>query len=192
MKQEFKAQRTSAGALAIAALVLCAAFASPPVPSTPQATANAFYARYLKYKVMGVPNNEMRANFADVITPALEKALARANTAEMNYAAATHNEVPPLLEGDPFSSLFEGATGYTLKGCTVNGTTARCDVAMIYKDKLQEMTTNWTDTLVLVESADLGWRVDDIVYGGEWAFGNKGQLTKVLNDVVAEAGSISQ
>lgn len=190
MRDDLK--RPMASASTLAALVLCAAFAAPPVPSTPQATVEAFYTLYLRYKVMGIPGGAMRANFKDVITPALDNALARADTAEASYAAATHNEVPPLFEGDLFSSLFEGATGYTLKDCAVEGATARCEVNLTYKDKIKAMTTTWTDTLLLVDTATLGWRIDDITYGGQWDFGNKGRLTKVLNDVASEASSISQ
>ena len=36
-------------------------------------------------------------------------------------------------------------------------------------------------------STDKGWRVDDIVYGGAWDFGNKGRLSDTLKAVVAES-----
>ena len=34
---------------------------------------------------------------------------------------------------------------------------------------------HWTDTALLVETP-AGWRVDDIDYGGNWPFANKGTL----------------
>jgi hypothetical protein len=30
-----------------------------------------------------------------------------------------------------------------------------------------------------------GWRVDDIVYGGNWAFGNKGRLSELLKQAIS-------
>jgi hypothetical protein len=41
---------------------------------------------------------------------------------------------------------------------------------------------------LLVKDA-AGWRVDDIQYGGSWAFGNKGKLSDSLKAVIAEVPS---
>ena len=115
----------------LAALLLSggAAFADS---STPAAAARSFYDLYLKEKPRGVPDDVMREKFAPLISPALELALADANTAEKAHFVATKNEEPPLFEGDVFSSLFEGATSYKLGACAIESGKAYCDIDLTY------------------------------------------------------------
>ena len=40
-------------------------------------------------------------------------------------------------------------------------------------------------TAVLLVNTPAGWRVDDIAYGGGWAFGNKGRLSELLKQTIA-------
>jgi hypothetical protein len=46
------------------------------------------------------------------------------------------------------------------------------------------MPVAWSDT-VLVVNTPSGWRVDDIAYGGSWAFGNKGRLSELLKQTLS-------
>ena len=43
---------------------------------------------------------------------------------------------------------------------------------------------NWTDTVVLVNMPQ-GWKVDDVVYDADFAFGNTGRLSEMLTMVIA-------
>jgi len=178
--------------LVIGALSFCSAFASPPRPQSPERTTAAFYAQYLKLRVMGVPDARARKKLTDVLSPGLLAALARADEAEAQYARETLNQVPPLFEGDLFSSLFEGATSYRLSGCTTESSTARCVVDLTHAEGTGPPAIAWRDTLVLTSSVELGWRVDDIDFGGTWEFASKDLLSAVLKDIVADANSISQ
>jgi hypothetical protein len=49
---------------------------------------------------------------------------------------------------------------------------------------MRRVHSNWTDTLLLVRTAD-GWKIDDIAYGGSWAFGNKGRLSDTLKQAIS-------
>ena len=79
--------------------------------------AATFYDIVLSERTSGVPDAEMRAKLRPVISPDLDSLLAQAAEAERRHTARTNNEEPPYLQGDIFSSLFEGATGYEISGC---------------------------------------------------------------------------
>jgi hypothetical protein len=64
-----------------------------------------------------------------------------------------------------------------------NAQTGKCVADLIYADS-RSKPTNWTDTLLLVRTSG-GWKVDDIVYGGNWAFGNKGKLSDTLKQAIS-------
>ncbi len=93
---------------------------------------------------------------------------------------------PPLLEGDLFTSLFEGATAWKVGACGGDAATGRCAVALRYDAAGLKKPVTWTDTFYLV-AVPGGWRVDDIGYGAGFAFGNTGRLSDTLKSVLAMA-----
>ncbi len=132
----------------------------------------------------GIPDKEGRIKLAPYLSPALNRMLADGAAAEARFAAKIKN-APPLIEGDLFSSLFEGATAWKLGACSPSGATARCPVEFTHAQSGRPPVT-WTDTLLLANTAG-GWRVDDIVYGANFQFGNTGTLTDTLKTVLREA-----
>jgi hypothetical protein len=121
---------------------------------------------------------------APYLSPALNKLLADGAAAEARFSAKI-KDAPPLIEGDLFSSLFEGATAWKLGACTASGATARCPVNYTHADNRRKPVT-WTDSLLLVNTPQ-GWRVDDIAYGAGFQFGNTGTLTQTLKTVLRDA-----
>jgi hypothetical protein len=94
-----------------------------------------------------------------------------------------------MLEGDIFSSLFEGATGWKVGACQGDATAARCPVTlthtpMVLPGQKAEKPVNWTDTVTVVATPQ-GWKVDDIAYDAGFAFGNTGRLSGMLQMVIA-------
>ncbi|MEZ5667557.1 MAG: hypothetical protein R3F55_09025 [Alphaproteobacteria bacterium] len=152
--------------------------------ATPHAAAQAFYDAVAALPVGGVPDEAGRATLAPLVSPALGEALDAAAAAEAAHSAATAGAEPPLAEGDLFSSLYEGPTGYTVGDCVAAGIGATCPVALVRDDSAG--TTAWTDTAVVVESGE-GWRLADIVYGGDWDFAAQGRLTDALAGIAAAA-----
>ncbi|HUJ02954.1 MAG TPA: hypothetical protein VLW75_04895 [Rhizomicrobium sp.] len=139
---------------------------------------NDFYSAYMSAPHDGIPDDAARDRFAPYITPALSQLLAAGDAAEARYAKETHNESPPIIEGDLFTSLFEGATAFKVGACKADDDRGRCAVFLTYDDKSAE-PVHWTDTAIL-ERTQAGWRIDDIAYGGKWKFGNRGKLTETL------------
>lgn len=175
------------GPLALAVLLL----ATLPLAAQtgPEAAAAGFLSVYGSFHPSdGIPDAAGRARLQPFLSPGLNKLLADGAAAEARFSAKA-KDAPPLIEGDLFSSMFEGATEWKLQACTVGGNGARCPVAFTHLGGGASPTAkaaNWTDTLLLVNTPQ-GWRVDDIAYGGGFRFGNTGRLSDTLKTVTSEA-----
>ena len=173
------------------AVLICALLLIGEAPAAaadagaPAAAASGFYTAYLSLKQGGIPDAKARKSLEPFLSPALDRLIVEGEKAEASYAALTKNEVPPLLEGDIFTSMFEGATAFRVGDCAAHGAKADCSVSLTYEspgDKPQR----WSDTAVLVQTAS-GWRVDDIDFGGNWPFANKGTLKENLTFAIHNA-----
>lgn len=174
-----------AGAAPKAAAPKAAAVPAATAPAaTPEDGARAFYAVYLAARVMGLPTVAAQRRFAPTLSTSLASALAAAGAAEDRHFKATKNQEPPLWEGDPFTSLFEGAQRAKVERCRVDGERAECDVALGFRDPRSRVEQSWHDRARLVRERG-GWVVDDIAYGGGWDFGPKGTLKANLAQVAA-------
>jgi len=156
----------------------------------PAAAVNAFYAVYKgQHAQGGIPDATGRLRYTPVLSPRLNKQLADAARAQTRLTAKVKNAVPPMLEGDIFSSLFEGATSWKVGSCQGDAKVARCTVALSYvpppaQNARSPKPANWNDTVVTTYTPQ-GWKVDDVVYDAGFAFGNTGRLSDMLQMVVA-------
>jgi hypothetical protein len=156
-----------------------------PNAATPDAVASGFLSVYGSFHPSdGIPDAGARARLQPFLSPALNKMLVDAAAAQARFAAKIKG-APPLIEGDLFSSMFEGATQSKLQVCAISGNQARCPVAFTHTGS-NGRATSWTDTLLLANTPG-GWRVDDIAYGGGFQFGNTGRLSDTLKTVTGEA-----
>ena len=173
--------------------VLLALLATPALASTDPATAvGDFYGVYVPLHVKGggIPDATARVRYQPVLSPRLNKLIADAAAAQARLTAKVKNAVPPMLEGDVFSSLFEGASDYQIGECRGDAKTARCPVALSYvppviPGKKAEKPAKWNDTVVVVMTRQ-GWKVDDVIYDAGFAFGNTGRLSSMLQMVISQ------
>jgi hypothetical protein len=170
--------------------------ASPPASDIEQAgaAASGFYSAYATFHPSdGIPDARGRARLEPYISSALDRLLTDGEAAEQHFAAVTKHMSPPLIEGDLFTSNFEGATAWNVGPCEIAADLARCPVALGYRSRTREdaRPVNWTDTIYLVHTA-AGWRVDDIAYGAAGAFGNKGRLAQTLRDAIRDGNDATQ
>lgn len=150
-----------------------------------------FYAVYKSQQRNGggIPDATARARYQAVLSPRLNKQMADAALAQARLTAKVKNAVPPMLEGDIFTSLFEGATGWKLNQCQGDARQARCSVTLTHTPlalpgQKAEKPVTWTDAVIVVATPQ-GWKVDDIAYDANFAFGNTGRLSGMLQMVVA-------
>ena len=175
----------------VVALLAAAITAAASTSEDPAAAAKGFYGVYATFHPSdGIPDARARAKLKPFISPALDKLLGEGEAAEAHFAKVTKNMSPPLIEGDLFTSNFEGATAFQVGACASQGNTAHCAVSLQYRDdeKKDSKPVNWTDTVYLTHTAN-GWQVDDIGYGANWAFGNKGRLKDVLAGAIRDGNS---
>ncbi len=172
----------------LAAFQVQSALAAPS-GNAPAAAVETFYAVYRTFNPSdGIPDAAALKKYAPTISPALEKLLADGDAAETRYAKA-NKDVPPLVEGDLFTSNFEGATSMKVGACKTSAASAACKVDLVYADphpRPQDKPAKWTDTVYLVMTPK-GWRVDDIGYGATWDFGNKGRLSDTVKQAIHDS-----
>jgi hypothetical protein len=150
--------------------------------------ADGFYGAYMTlHPSDGIPDAATRAKFAPFVSPALGQMFIEGDAAEGRYRTATKNQSPPLVEGDLFTSNFEGVTAYKIGNCAPDAKGGHCAVKLTYDDKKGKPLV-WTDTVYLVDTPQ-GLRVDDIAYGG---FGNGGRLTLTLTHAIAEGNAYAK
>jgi hypothetical protein len=150
-------------------------------------TVTGFYGAYATFHPSdGIPDAQARARYELYISPALDALLAQGSRAEEKFGKANKNS-PPMIEGDLFTSNFEGATSYKIGACSGDAKLAKCTVALTY-DNRKDKPVLWSDTVFLVATPS-GWRVDDIGYGANTDFGNKGKLSETLHSIIADAGN---
>jgi hypothetical protein len=152
---------------------------------------DGFYRAYSTFHPSdGIPDAKGRAKYEPYISPALDKLLIEGDKAEDRFAKA-NKDSPPLIEGDLFTSNFEGATAFKIGACTEKGSAGTCKAMLAYDpgktNNPKDKPFSWTDTVYLV-STPAGWRVDDIGYGGTWDFGNKGRMSDTLKSAIRDAG----
>ncbi len=176
-------QGLKSGGTAVLAVFLAAAWGG--AGTSPRHATEKFYRVYLERREGGVPTGARLAAFREVISADLFSLLERAGAAAKAYARETRGESPPLVEGDLFTSLFEGATRYRVEECRSVRASATCRVALAYEERGAK-PVEWTDTITLVRG-DSGWRVSDVEFGGTWEFMHAGRLVGLLESVIAES-----
>jgi len=159
----------------------------------PAAGAAGFYDVYLaQHGAGGIPDATGRQRYAAVVSPALGALLTQAAVAQARTAARIKSRGPqaavmPMLDGDIFTALFEGATSYRVGECRGDAAAARCTVTLTRVAPAAgpgARPVTWHDTLVMTQAAT-GWKADDVVYDAAIAGGNTGKLSDMLRMVIA-------
>lgn len=139
--------------------------------------ATDFYEMRMRLGKSGLPDEgEMKA-YRAFLCPALSGLMDVARTRQQEYVAAHPDDKPPLVEGDLFSSLFEGPDAVSAAGTNVEGDGARVTLAMRAGDG--DQAPRWKDELLLDRHEGI-WCIADVQYRGDWPFANKGRLTETL------------
>lgn len=151
----------------------------------PADTVSGFYDTYLKVKPLGIPGPEKLAKFSPYLAPGLVSLLTEADLTERKYKEKTKGEVPPLVEGDVFTSLFEGADAFEVGECKKKDNSAECEVEFSNTNPGDGKTFKWKDAVIL-EKGEKGWLISDVDYKGDWDFAVKGTLTGMLKRLNSE------
>jgi hypothetical protein len=141
------------------ALVAAAAAACGQRPSVDVERAlEAFYARRGTHR--DVDPGRLSRSLAALLAGAI--AAEDADRARVK-ASEFPDDKPMLIEGDIFTSLYEGANRLDPQRVEIDGARARATVAFENTD----YGFAWTDEVHLVDED--GWKIDEVVYGREGA-----------------------
>jgi hypothetical protein len=143
----------------------------------PVAVAMDFLAMHKRFGNSGLPSRADMGAYDAFLCPSLAQAVRAAQVRQEVAKAERPDEKPPYVEGDLFSSLFEGPDEFEARDSVVEGDRARVQIAM--STGSGEQARRWTDTLELRLDEGI-WCLDDVAYGGDWPFANKGRLGAVL------------
>lgn len=165
--------RMAAGTGLLAAAM--GAWSGEPLPGPAQA-AEAFYAAYRGMQFTGLPDAARQQRLAAHLSPRLQRALAAARAEQQRCARRFPDDKPPWIEGDLFSSSFEGFTEVAAGEVTAPAP-ARREVVMTFRYREQGQasagpaTVQWQDRALMVRHAGR-WVLDDVRYQAGFAFGN--------------------
>ncbi|WP_141233523.1 hypothetical protein ABU614_01560 [Lysobacter firmicutimachus] len=145
-----------------------------------QAVAEAFYRVHVDIRSGGLPDGEAMQRYRPLLSKRLLGLIAGA-ARERDAAIAAHpDEKPPFVDGDLFSSLYEGPTGYRIGARTVSGPDRESfEIELSYREPPSSEVSRWTDRALLLRE-DGQWKLDDIEYGGQWDFASRGRLSEAL------------
>ncbi|QNK64657.1 DUF3828 domain-containing protein [Pedobacter sp. PAMC26386] len=123
---------------------------------------HGFY-KYYKGKYVNADKGLLSASLSDLI----DKALVKESASAEKMKAAKSTDKPDLLEGDIFTSLPEGYTGFNIGEIKKEGDKAIASVEFTNKDY---KNTTWKDDVVLIKENG-AWKIDNVNYKGETGAG---------------------
>lgn len=152
------------------------------------AAATQFYTVYGGLpRHSGIPDAPARQRLRAVLSPRLNLLLDQAAAARTRFAAKVKGAAPPLIDGDIFTTDFDGATQWQVGPCTGDEKQgARCPVTLSRQGAGATKAAHWQDILLLARDGQ-SWKVDDVLYDGALASGNTGRLSGLLGMVLAMA-----
>lgn len=151
--------------------------ANPPVALSPKEVATRFYSLCHKLKIDGLPNAKQSRLIAPYLSQELQQLIKAARQKQTKFIKEHPDEKPPWVEGDLFSSSFEGSHGFRVGVPVMQDERAELPVHLFYRDG--KKLVRWTDTLVLTRT-NKGWAVSDLLYKATWDFKPGPSLREVL------------
>ncbi len=141
--------------------------------ATPTDAVVQFYTMRDAIGVQGAPTPKELAALRPFIADTLARGLVFADSVRESDKRRAPDEKPGYVEGDLFSSVFEGSTSFRVMPTL--STSAPYVVPVEFTDERAKPVVRWIDTaIVIVERGRLV--VQDVRYGGTWDFANKGSL----------------
>jgi Protein of unknown function (DUF3828) len=145
--------------------------------ASPSTVTKSFYTKYLKLRIRGLPDKRQAKKIAPYFSRQINNLIASDLRKQARFIKKHPREKPPWAEGDLFSSLFEGATSYTVGETRTNGSSSEVDVNLVINSETGK--SRWTDTAVLTLQ-DGRWVITNILFKGKWEFKSGSSLLNAL------------
>lgn len=151
------------------ATLLVALGVAAPTTQDPAHSAKAFYSDLQRLHVSGLPSRIVSSKLAPHLSAGLKALFAKADKQQDRCIKANPTDKGPWIEGDMFSSNFEGfSTVLAVKEKAATPDRVTLTVDFEFKEGKDRFT--WTDQVVMIKEAGR-WVVDDVTYRTQEGFG---------------------
>jgi hypothetical protein len=166
-----------------------AACKKPEPQATPEAAIRAFYSARIASGANGTPSVSELEQLAPLISVELHDLLQEALLKHDKLASKTQKKRRTFVEGDLFSSLFDGPTSLVVGASEpLAGDEYLVTVKLTCAKQLPALT--WTDKIRIVRERG-HYVVADVEYGNHWAFGSNTRLVSSLQSAMGKRGRTS-
>ena len=138
--------------------------------NAPAETVRAFYSEYQKLHISGLPDSAALEKLTSYLSPQLVAALTRAQQRQSNCIAAHPGDKGPWVEGDMFSSNFEGFTNLRVDD-PKPGKGLRQLLQLNFEYIESGKSIPWVDQVMTIKKGNR-WLIDNVIYGRKPGFGN--------------------
>lgn len=153
--------------------VLAALFLLAATASSPQSLVDQFYRTYIPHKPAGLASGKSLARLKPFLSTKLIASIDAALAYQKDQEKKNPGDMPPFIEGDFFSSLFEGPSSFKSSAAAPDGDTWKVPVHFKY-EKVQ-----WDDVVIVTKEGGR-YVIDDVIFGGAGEFNPKGRLSERL------------
>ena len=176
--------------LTLVGVVACGGAPAVEVPANEvEIPVKRYISFYFNDYRRGLPGESQLPKLASFVTPELLALFEAANRGEDCYARQSNYEGPPAIEGDLFTSLFEGATSATYREIARDADTATFEIEWTFHDEhLSPEPFTWQDRVFLANTRN-GWRIADFAHDGDWEFMKDASVSQILQAVANECES---
>lgn len=147
--------------------------------SAVRAAATTFCTEVHREPIAGLPSTEQLRRLSPLITPELKSIFERADAIQKQLMRKHPDDKPMWIEGDLFSSMFEGATSWEIEKVIVAPTIDPLVKLKQHHVEPNQKPVTWSDTLIFKQHGER-WLLDDIRMGGNWEFKSGHSLRSML------------
>jgi hypothetical protein len=145
--------------------------------SSAQEFADRFYRTVLNLQIRGLPTESQMKTLSPFLSDDLVVRIESARKEQARFIKEHPDEKPPWIEGDLFSSLFEGFTSYNVGSPKKHENDFAIPIKLQYHEN--KTVLRWEDLLIL-NCVKGEWKVWDILFNGKWEFKSGESLRQVF------------
>ncbi len=136
-----------------------------------------FYATLRDLNVRGLPDKDQLKELTPFLSSQIVTTIKRNQKTQAAFIKKHPDEKPPWVEGDLFSSLFEGPTSVEIGNTRTKGSTREVDIYLHHVSESDKV--KWTDTVIL-KRENKKWVIANIIFKGNWQFKSGNSLLNAL------------
>jgi hypothetical protein len=164
-------------------LLIAASCWGEEAQQSPESLVRGFYGTCFKVRPVGLPTEGQLKMLSPYFSSELTSLFEKARRCQADYMERYPDDKPPLIEGDLFSSLFEGPSGFEVGPAEKRDQRYRVPVRFSRVDpESPKDVVRWEDA-VIVKRQGSGFVIEDFEFLGHWPFKIGDRLSDVLRNL---------